>query len=136
MMDSMAKKIHKDLQSDRTTYKVVFPAGRVKFRDGDVFTGLGDSTISPVMPYRDDTDYDPLTDTNDTVWQIKDMTITTDYTEILVGPSYFSVFDLFKSTLKIVPEAPIPTEFVEKETNQVALATQATNITHTISVIT
>lgn len=134
MMDSMAKKIHKDLQSDRTTYKVVFPAGRVKFRDGDVFTGLGDSTISPVMPYRDDTDYDPLTDTNDTVWQIKDMTITTDYTEILVGPSYFSVFDLFKSTLKIVPEAPIPTEFVEKETNQVALATQATNITHTINV--
>ena len=73
MMGEMAERIYKDLHiDDRKTYKVKFPAGTVKFKDGDVFTGLGDSTISPAMEYKDNVDYDPLTDPSDAVWQIKD----------------------------------------------------------------
>lgn len=127
MMSEMAERIYKDLHiDDRKTYKVKFPAGTVKFKDGDVFTGLGDSTISPAMPYKDNVDYDPLTDPSDAVWQIKEMTITNEYTEVLVGPSYFSVFDLYKSALQKVTEIPAPTESKEVETNEVVAGTQDT----------
>lgn len=126
MLNSMAAKIHKDLQVNRNTYKVKFPAGTVKFKDGDVFTGLGDSTISPAMPYKDNVDYDPLTDPSDAVWQIKEMTITNEYTEVLVGPSYFSVFDLYKTKLnKVTNGAPIPTDDHSISTNEVPISTQA-----------
>ena len=126
MLNSMAAKIHKDLQVNRNTYKVKFPAGTVKFKDGDVFTGLGDSTISPAMPYKDNVDYDPLTDPSDAVWQINEMTITNEYTEVLVGPSYFSVFDLYKTKLnKVTIGATIPTDDHSISTNEVPLSTQA-----------
>jgi len=137
MLTEMAQRIHADLKvANNKSYKVRFPAGTVKFKDGDVFTGLGDSTISPAMPYKDNVDYDPLTDPSDAVWQIKEMTITNEYTEVLVGPSYFSVFDLYKTKLnKVTNGAPIPTDDHSISTNEVPLSTQALGSKEHLTVI-
>lgn len=133
MLTEMAKRIHADLNvANNKSYKVRFPAGTVKFRDGDVFTGLGDATISPVMQYREGDDDDPLGTPKDAVWQIKEMTITNEYTEVLVGPSYFSVFDLYKTALAKVSETPAPTESKDIETNEIVAYTQDAVIEHTL----
>jgi len=50
-LSSIAKRIYNDIRlANRDTFKVKFPAGTVKFRDGDVFSGLGDSTVTPSLP--------------------------------------------------------------------------------------
>ena len=46
-LSSIARRIYNDIRlANRDTYKVKFPAGTVRFRDGDVFDGLGDSTVT------------------------------------------------------------------------------------------
>jgi hypothetical protein len=111
MIGTLAMQIYTDLNiDDRSVYKVKFPPGCIKMREGDKFSGLGDQTITPVMIWRDGSDDDPLVDPTDTSWQIKELTITETYTEVVVGPSYFSVFDLYKDAIKKISEAPVQTD--------------------------
>lgn len=117
-LKQIAQKIHRDVQLDNDTYKVMFPAGTVRFQDGDVFNGLGDSTTNPLMPWKSGADANVLEDPSDSSWQIKHMVITDTYTECLVGASYYSVFDIYKSSLKRISEAPVRTERKDIETNE------------------
>lgn len=109
-LNQMARKIQSDLKMKNDTFKVRFPAGTVRFQDGDVFNCLGDATVDPQMECRDQYDKDPTNDPGDTSWQIKEMTITDSYTECLVGASYYSIFDVYRNKLKRVGEAPVLTE--------------------------
>jgi len=97
-------------QRGRDTYKVTFQAGVCRFQDGDFFTGLGDETTTTPMPYRTGTDTEPETDPSDQVWQIKEMTITEQKTEVIVGSSFFSVFDIYQDALKRCDGVPATTE--------------------------
>lgn len=113
----MAEKIHHDIQLNNDMFSVTFPAGTVRFRDGDVFYGLGDATVDPQMDWRGDVDHNPLKDPGDTVWQIKKMTITDESTVCLVGASFYSVFDIYRNSLKQISEAPVMTEGKDETTN-------------------
>jgi hypothetical protein len=44
------------------------------------------------------------------VWQIKEMTITEQKTEVIVGSSFFSVFDIYQDALKRCDGVPATTE--------------------------
>lgn len=114
---NMARRIYNDGKFDRDVFKVTFPAGTVKFLDGDVFTGLGDATVNPPMLYRGPFDKDVLTDPGDSVWQIKEMTITEKSTVCIVGASFYSVFDIYRNKLKKCSEAPVMTESKDVTTN-------------------
>lgn len=88
--------------ADNSTYDVTFPAGVVRFKEGDYFKGLGDQSLpgTEKMEYRDGADADVLKDPGDSVWQIKEMTITEQETKIRVGTSYYSVLDIYKQALE------------------------------------
>ena len=119
---SIARRIYNDIRlANRDTFKVKFPAGTVKFRDGDVFSGLGDSTVTPILPYRGGVDQDPTEDPSDSCWQIREMVITDTYTECTVGSTYFSIFDIYRTALKRYDGCPAPTETNDSETNFYAL---------------
>lgn len=119
---SIARRIYNDIRlANRDTFKVKFPAGTVKFRDGDVFDGLGDSTVTPILPYRGGVDQDPTEDPSDSCWQIREMVITDTYTECTVGSTYFSIFDIYRTALKRYDGCPAPTETNDSETNFYAL---------------
>ena len=121
-LSSIAKRIYNDIRlANRDTFKVKFPAGTVKFRDGDVFSGLGDSTVTPILPYRGGVDQDPTEDPSDSCWQIREMVITDTYTECTVGSTYFSIFDIYRTALKRYDGCPAPTETNDSETNFYAL---------------
>ena len=94
-LSTIARRLFYDLNQNRDTFRVRFPPGVTKFRDGDVFTGLGDATSYPKMPYKGGTDLDPAEDPSNSVWMIKEMIITEEYTECIVGTSYFSIFDIY-----------------------------------------
>ena len=118
-LSTLASQIHTDLSvSDRRVYRVQFPPGCVKMREGDKFSGLGDATLTPVMPFRNGNDTNPLVDPSDTSWQIKEMTITEKSTEVIVGPSYYGVFDLYKDALHKIGESATPTDYKEFTTAQ------------------
>lgn len=105
---------------DTRTYLMKFPPGTVRFREGDYFDGIGDSTVARSgatldanMVYRKGDDLDPFADPGDTVWQIKEITIREDYTEVLVGPSYYSITDLYRDTLNRTKDGvPMPIDTV------------------------
>ena len=119
---SIARRIYNDIRlANRDTFKVKFPAGTVKFRDGDVFDGLGDSTVTPILPYRGGVDQDPTEDPSDSCWQIREMVITDTYTVCTVGSTYFSIFDIYRTALKRYDGCPAPTETKDTETNVYAL---------------
>lgn len=121
-LSSIARRIYNDIRlANRDTFKVKFPAGTVKFRDGDVFSGLGDSTVTPILPYRGGVDQDPTEDPSDSCWQIREMVITDTYTECTVGSTYFSIFDIYRTALKRYDGCPAPTETNDSETNFYAL---------------
>ena len=121
-LSSIARRIYNDIRlANRDTFKVKFPAGTVKFRDGDVFDGLGDSTVTPRLPYRGGVDQDPTEDPSDSCWQIREMVITDTYTECTVGSTYFSIFDIYRTALKRYDGCPAPTETNDSETNFYAL---------------
>ena len=125
-LKTMAKRIHKDMQLTRDVFKVTFPAGTVRFEDGDAFTCLGDATVEPQMTLRDTMNADPTTDPGDTAWQIKTMIITDRSTECLVGASYYSVFDLYRNQLKRVANAPVQTENKNVVSNVTVVSAQPT----------
>ena len=105
---------------------ICFPvtiAGTVRFRDGDVFTGLGDSTVTPMLEYRAGIDIDPTKDPSDSCWQIREMVITDTYTECTVGSTYFSIFDIYRTALKRYDGCPAPTETKDIETNLCIVST-------------
>lgn len=115
-LQEFASRLYRDLTLDRSQYKVTFPAGVVCFSENDVFGnddyGLGDSTIRPVMEWRHgEVDIEANPEIQDSpLWQIKDVVITSTYTEVVVGPSLMSVFDLFGEAIQPVDGAPTPTE--------------------------
>ena len=127
---SIARRIYNDIRlANRDTFKVKFPAGTVKFRDGDVFDGLGDSTVTPILPYRGGVDQDPTEDPSDSCWQIREMVITDTYTECTVGSTYFSIFDIYRTALKRYDGCPAPTETNDSETNFYALPARSSETT-------
>lgn len=110
------------LKRDASTYVVSFPAGTVKFRDGDVFAGLGDQTVDPVMEWRGGEDTDPTSNPTDEVWQVRELIITDSYTQCIVGSSYYSILDIFQNSLKPVAEMPVLTETKDVTTNNRVVA--------------
>lgn len=116
-LTKMAERIANDMKLNRDVFKVTFPAGCVKFKDGDAFTGLGDATVNPPMGYRGGTDPDPDVNPENSVWQIKEMEITDKYTTVTVGSSFYSVFDIFRDKLKRISQAPALTESKDVTTN-------------------
>jgi hypothetical protein len=129
-LSSIARRIYNDIRlANRDTFKVKFPAGTVKFRDGDVFSGLGDSTVTPILPYRGGVDQDPTEDPSDSCWQIREMVITDTYTECTVGSTYFSIFDIYRTALKRYDGCPAPTEKKDTETNVYALPARSSETT-------
>lgn len=126
---SIARRIYNDIRVNRDTFKVKFPAGTIKFTEGDVFTGLGDKTVTPEMPYRGGADEDPASDPSDAVWQIKEIIITDTYTECIVGSSYYSVFDIYRTALQRYDGCPAPTESKDIETDEYVVSARSENTT-------
>jgi hypothetical protein len=124
-LTEIAKRIYNDLQlADTDKYKVVFPPGTgLKFCENDVFGGkngygLGDKTTTPQMEPRI-LDGIPITsDPGKQLWQIKDLTITDKYTEVVVGPSYRSTFDLYGEYLRPVDGVPVQKDVEKWRSNQ------------------
>lgn len=83
-------------------YTVRFPAGTVRFKEGDYFKGLGDSIMTGTqkMDYKSGTDANPLEEPGDSVWHIKEVVITEEFTEVQVGTSYYSILDVYKTILQ------------------------------------
>lgn len=77
-LNAMAVKILADYATARLTYDVEFPAGTIRFKEGDIFDGLGDQTLD-----------DPFKmvwfDASTTPWQIKSVRITDKSTVATVG---------------------------------------------------
>ncbi|MCK9459954.1 MAG: hypothetical protein M0R80_09980 [Proteobacteria bacterium] len=112
-LNAIAERIFKLYDGiDLSSYSVRFPAGTVRFKEGDYFDGLGDETVSDrIMEYREGTDVDPLEDPTDAVWQIKELTITEQSTTVTVGSSYVSVLDIYRGVLnKNKDGIPAPVE--------------------------
>lgn len=130
-LSTIARRLFYDLNQNRDTFRVRFPPGVTKFRDGDVFTGLGDATSYPKMPYKGGTDPDPAEDPSNSVWMIKEMIITEEYTECIVGTSYFSIFDIYRKALTKMDGAPAPTDTKDIETNAVAIVPLTASTTTT-----
>lgn len=113
----------------RETFNVRFPAGTVRFKEGDYFQGLGDQTIfvgenKASMVYREGADADPLTKPDDSAWQIKEMTITNEYTEVLVGASFYSVTDIYRDCLNRCTDGiPAPIDDVTIRTREIRIGT-------------
>ena len=86
---------------NKSTYSVEFPAGTTRFKEGDYFRGLGDQSLplNEKMEYRSGDDADPLELPSDSVWHIKEVTITDKSTTVVVGMSFYSVIDIYKSSL-------------------------------------
>lgn len=104
----LAERIYNDRRLSDATYKVIFPPGCIRFKDGEYFGGdsdqpakygIGDSTIQPIMPFRYGQDYDPRSDPSDSVWQINEIIMTPEKTEVTVGSSYITIFEMFKDKL-------------------------------------
>jgi hypothetical protein len=99
--------------ANKNSYKVVFPAGTIRFKEGDYFKGLGDQTLprSESMEWREGNEANPLEDPSDSAWQIKEVTITNTETTVYVGTSYYSILDLYKTSLsRQRGGVPIPTK--------------------------
>lgn len=113
-LEAIAYRILKLTQTQKAeVFNVRFPAGTVRFKEGDYFKGLGDSTMSgnKKMEYRSGEEADPLDDPSDSAWQIKELTITETYTEVQVGTSYYSILDIYKTVLQRNRDGvPAPTE--------------------------
>jgi hypothetical protein len=121
-LEAYARKIYDDLHiDDNSQFKVTFHAGIVDFKEGDVFAKIGDLTINPPMTPRSSNDGNPLVNEKDSMWQIMEVTYTDKSTEVLVGPSYRSVFDIYGSLLQKCPEAPSPTEIESWKSHTVAV---------------
>lgn len=100
-LSAIAEKILELYSVDLSSYSVRFPAGTVRFKEGDYFGGLGDQTVEKhAMEYRSGDDADPLETPGNSVWQIKEITITEKGTTATVGTSYVSVLDIYKSILQ------------------------------------
>lgn len=100
---------------NQNSYEVDFPAGTVRFKEGDYFDGLGDQTLprDEAMDWRGGEDADPLSIPSDSVWQIKELTITNKKTTVRVGTSFYSVLDIYKSSLRKMDNGvPMPTKHV------------------------
>lgn len=120
-LSAFAQKIYEDSNVDKSSYRVRFPPGIIRFKEGDVFAGLGDQTTDPVMPYRTGEDANVMTNPGDSVWQVKDVRLTETYTECIVGPTYYSIFDIYKSALQKVDGSPALSESLDWESPNVTV---------------
>lgn len=102
-------------------YQLTFPYVTFKYKDGDYFDGLGDSTIKPPMPYRSGTDVDPAEDPRDAVWQITEIEIKHNTTVVTVNSTYKTIFELFKNNIKEVKSSNPTTEPDKHETGVIQL---------------
>jgi hypothetical protein len=124
-LDMMAAKILEyNTGSNTRTYKLTFPAGTVRFREGDWFDGIGDATVSggetAWMEYKSGEDFDPINDSADSVWQIKEMTITNTGTEVIVGSSFYSILDVYKDKItKVRDGIPAPVDSYTVSTKEI-----------------
>lgn len=116
-LDAFAKKIYDDAHVTTDIFRVTFPPGTIRFKEGDYFDGLGDQTVSYPMEYKYGDDADPLTNPRDSVWKITDVIITEKGTDVIVGPSYYSVFDIYRTSLSPVSTVPAVTETITDESN-------------------
>jgi hypothetical protein len=116
-LEAFAERIYNDAQVNTDIFKVRFPPGTTRFKEGDWFSGLGDQTITHPMEYKTGEDLNPLVEPGDTVWRITDVVITEAGTDIVVGPSYYSIFDLYKTSLSPVDSVPTTTETINKHSS-------------------
>ena len=128
----LAERIYTDRRINDSTYKISFMPGCIRFKDGEFFGGesssgviqygIGDETIQPLMPFRHGMDYDPRNDPSDSVWQINEVIMTDTKTEITVGSSYITVFEMFKDKLTEVKKGiDLETETRTYTTGQITL---------------
>lgn len=127
-LDAIAKQIYTDMTVNNDTFKVTFPAGTVRFKDGDYFRGLGDQTVKYKMEPRTGEDFDPYDTPGNSVWQIKEVVITNTYTQVIVGTSYISIFDIFGNNLKQITDGiGTPTDTNSWDSSTVVTGVQNTD---------
>lgn len=115
-LDAFAERIYTDAQLNTDIFRVTFPPGTVRFKEGDYFKGLGDQTITYPMEYKTGNDANPLETPGDSVWRITDVIITENSTEVIVGPSYYSIFDIYHTSLSTIDGVPTTTETITEKT--------------------
>ena len=76
-LTAIATKMLADYANPRLTYDVEFPPGTIRFKEGDVFDGIGDQTLDAPFKMTHKTTADP--------WQIKKVTITDKTTIATLG---------------------------------------------------
>lgn len=127
-LQSFAQRIYEDSMIRKPSYKVVFPPGVVKFKEGDYFTGLGDHTIQEPMEWMHGVaTASVFTKVDDWLWQIKNVIITNETTEVTVGSTYRSIFDIFKNTLSTVDGIPSVTETIDETTGKITTRLMGAN---------
>lgn len=77
-LNALAAKYLAQYGTSRLTYSVVFEPGTLRFKEGDVFDGLGDQTITPPMAWKD-------VSTTGNPWQIQNVRITMNSTTVEVA---------------------------------------------------
>jgi len=115
-LDAFAERIYRDAHVTTDIFRVKFPPGTVRFKEGDYFSGLGDQTVKYKMTYKSGSDANPLEDPTDSVWKITDVVITESGTDVIVGPSYFSIFDIYKTSLSTSDGVPTVSENITETT--------------------
>lgn len=108
-MEHIAGQILNDRKIKRLQYKVTFPPGTgLTFKEGDYFGGLGDATLGEAnMPYKQGT-YTPGATID--VWQMRRINVTSSGTDVYVGDTYRTVFDMYSDKLNEVDGLSATTE--------------------------
>lgn len=107
-LDWIASRIYSDTNNIDKSYEITFPPGTIRFKDGEYFGGyvagvgtfgIGDQTVSPVMPFKGGDDVDQRYDQSDSVWQIDEVNITEEGTYVTVGSSYLTIMEILGNKL-------------------------------------
>lgn len=137
-LNAFAAAILKDRREEHKSYRLKWGAGQgifasdgKIFTEGALFTGLGDQSNPDAnlrMEWRGNVNpsvTSPLPYSrflaDEKYWQIADIRITDQYTEITVGSNRLSIFDVYKEKLKEVDGMPIPTTDVKLESTKVTV---------------
>jgi len=121
-LDWIASRIYNDTNNYDKSYVITFPPGTIRFKDGEYFGGkitdllvygLGDQTITPVMPFKGGDDIDQRVLQADSVWQIEEVNINDQGTYVTVGSSYLTIMEILGNKLTQVTTGidPVIEEF-------------------------
>ncbi|HOJ95690.1 MAG TPA: hypothetical protein PK024_02475 [Methanospirillum sp.] len=116
-----ARMLYERNHQENTGYQLTFPEVIPRFKEGDYFDGLGDSTIDPPMNYKSGNDVDPATDPRDSVWKITEIEVKNNTMYVTVNSTYKTIFEMFQSKIQEVKSSNPPIESTDHKSGIIQL---------------